>query len=146
MGCRARDAAGFATAGGRARAWRYEWSHAPAGPSGAFPALAHHASEIPFVFGVRRPRYGEADMYVAAEAEYGLAAALGRYWLNFAESGDPNAPRAPAVRWPAHDEAGRAAIELGADDVGCAAVGDFKGAKCDFWARHPEPVLPNRAG
>mgnify|MGYP003314520366 CR=1 FL=1 len=30
--------------------------------------------------------------------------------------------------------------ELGADDVGCAAVGDFKGAKCDFWARHPEPA------
>ena len=30
--------------------------------------------------------------------------------------------------------------------LGCAAVGDFKGAKCDFWARHPEPAPPNRAG
>ena len=30
--------------------WLYLFSHVPDGPSGAYPHLAHHASEIPFVF------------------------------------------------------------------------------------------------
>ena len=33
-----------------APAWLAAFTHVPDGPSGAYPALAHHAYELPFVF------------------------------------------------------------------------------------------------
>ena len=91
------------------------------------------------MFGVKEAWDGDEQSYIR-EAEYGLSEQMVRYWINFADTGSPNAPVPPAVRWPAHDAANRSAIELGADDVECAAVVDLKAERCDFWAAHPAEV------
>merc|ERR1712039_92462 len=50
-GCYARRTAEWVTRAGQ-KAYFYRWTYAPKGPNGAFPRLAHHAVEQPFVFHV----------------------------------------------------------------------------------------------
>ena len=49
MICSARRSAAAVAAAG-SKTWLYLFAHAPDGPDGKYPSLAHHASEIPFVF------------------------------------------------------------------------------------------------
>jgi len=89
MICPARRTAGWLAASNPA--YLYFFTHVPRGSSGTYPKLAHHASEIPFVFHVLEADGPNADeYYMHAPAEVALSATMARYWANFANTGDPN--------------------------------------------------------
>eukprot|EP01065_Artemidia_motanka_P045538 TRINITY_DN6710_c2_g1_i2.p1 TRINITY_DN6710_c2_g1~~TRINITY_DN6710_c2_g1_i2.p1 ORF type:complete len:702 (+),score=129.11 TRINITY_DN6710_c2_g1_i2:116-2107(+) len=85
IGCRARDGVKAAAMGGAA-AYRYLFSitptysvnwNVPLSSVGAF-----HGAEVPFVFG--------AQFELKTDGERYISRAMGCYWANFAETGDPN--------------------------------------------------------
>ena len=76
--------------------YAYLWSHAEPGPDhGRFGAF--HSSEIPYVFGT----LDKGDRSFAA-LDHALSDELGRYWVNFVRSGNPNG--AGLVDWPRFDK------------------------------------------
>ena len=81
------------------RAWQYEFNVA----SRSAPLLgAHHAIEIPFLFGT---------LQGATPAERELAEQMQAAWVRFAEHGDPNGESLPS--WPANETEGQPYLELG---------------------------------
>ncbi|MFT3928460.1 MAG: carboxylesterase family protein [Myxococcales bacterium] len=90
----------------------------------AFGALgAAHASEISHVFGAP---------YSANQASTQVSDAMNSYWAQFARTGDPNYPGAPAV-WPrfepdANDDDLR--LQL---DPGFELLQSFRKDECAFW-------------
>jgi para-nitrobenzyl esterase len=75
---------------GRGKAFVYYFDHrTPQSPDGA-----DHAAEIAYVFGNPAP-FGRAS----GPEGTALTDLMGRYWVNFATTGDPNGPGLPA--WPA---------------------------------------------
>jgi len=77
--------------------WAYRFSYV-ASSLRKNVAGALHATEIPFVFGTVRAKYGDAT---TAEDE-ALARAANAYWVAFARTGDPNGDGRP--KWPAYTE------------------------------------------
>jgi para-nitrobenzyl esterase len=73
----------------------------PPGGYGAF-----HGCEIWYVFDTLRTRPNPGT-----EEDQALADAIGRYWVNFARSGDPNGRGLP--RWPVYASPQRQALRLG---------------------------------
>lgn len=135
FGAPARWLARRAAAAGR-RVFRYRFvrvaDDGPGRDAGAF-----HASEIPFVFGTlgsAPPLWGRA----AGDAE--LAAAMQRYWLSFARSGDPNAPDLPA--WPPVTPEGDEYLELG---VPVRSASERQNARYDLLDRAVEARAAARA-
>jgi para-nitrobenzyl esterase len=95
---RAHSAAGHAT-------FRYQFSRGS--KRGLLAGLgAHHGAEVAYLF--QRP-VGQVD-----EAATRISRALGRYWIHFATTGDPNGPGLP--RWPAYREDGEPMVDF-AEDV-----------------------------
>jgi para-nitrobenzyl esterase len=73
------------------KAFRYQFSHGT--KRGLLQSLgAHHGAELAFLF----QRAGGRD----DEGEKRISRAMGRYWLNFAATGNPNGPDLP--EWPAY--------------------------------------------
>ena len=68
---------------------------------GRVPHLAHHASEIPFVFHDLSATGPGADKFHISAREVEISATMARFWKEMAASGDPGAV------WPPY--AGRAA-------------------------------------
>lgn len=84
---------------------------------------ATHASEISHVFGMP---------YMADATSQQVSDAMNAYWAQFARTGDPNLPDAPAV-WPRfqpdamdHDQR----LQL---DASWMVLDDFRKAECAFW-------------
>ena len=95
---------------------------------------ALHATEIPFVFGTVRAKYGEAT---TAEDE-ALAAQANAYWAAFAKTGDPNGEGRP--KWPAFTAAGDVVMDLA---VGGSKAGpDPWKARLDFVERAASSPAP----
>ena len=92
---------------------------------------ATHAMEIPYVFGTLRagPGYTETD--------HALARAMQAYWVQFAKTGDPNAPGLPP--WPRYDPKTNEHLELG-DQVKPGR--DLFKAECDLL----EQAMTERGG
>lgn len=65
-------------------------------PDGAAQLLAPHSAEIAYVFG-NLDSGGDATDFAWEPFDYELSAAMGRYWVNFARTGDPNGDDLP--RW-----------------------------------------------
>ena len=87
-----------------APAWLYEFAHVPPTTMGERFG-AHHAGELPYVFGLMAyaDDAGEETSPFAAEgkwtaADRQLSATIMSYWTRFAASGDPNGDGLPA--WP----------------------------------------------
>jgi para-nitrobenzyl esterase len=90
----------FARAAARQKTFRYQFSR---GTKKGFLQLlgAHHGVEVAFVF--QRP-------FGTDQEEKSISHAMGRYWLNFAASGDPNGTDLPT--WPSYRTGEEAAVDF----------------------------------
>jgi para-nitrobenzyl esterase len=95
-------------------------------PPASFPYGAYHASELQYLFD-STTLGGHSTL--SADQEQ-LAAAMVRYWTQFAGTGDPNAPRLP--EWPAYTAANDLYMSLvpPAPQVEGGFAADHK---CAFW-------------
>ena len=104
----ARETARALTRAG-APVYRYYYTRVAGGMTGL--ALgAFHASEIPFVFGVRGMT---SPLWGATPFDSTLADAMSGAWTRFAAAGDPNAPG--LASWPRFSVSGDEAFEFGAN-------------------------------
>lgn len=130
MICTARRSAAAVAAAG-AKTWLYLFAHAPDGPSGKYPALAHHSSEIPFVFHDDAAIGPDAPKYHFSPREAPLADAMAGAWVEFAASGEP-----PSW-WPEYSSNQAWAIfgDVGGVEpaLGTHVAHGLKGAQCDLW-------------
>ncbi|USI74757.1 carboxylesterase/lipase family protein [Sphingomonas morindae] len=87
---------------GAAPAWLYQFDNPPPGLDGRRTPGAIHSDELGYVWGNNDPagRWPAADR---AQAER-----MQRYWVQFARTGDPNAPG--LARWPAYRANGAALL------------------------------------
>jgi len=84
--------------------WVYLLSAPPAAAPGAARHGAVHGSDLRLLF------HQEMGMPLGETGE-GVGAAMRRYWVRFAVSGDPNEPGLPA--WPIYDRTKRRHLDLG---------------------------------
>ena len=84
---------------------------------------AAHSSEISHVFG---------NPYNATPADVKTSNAMGDYWTQFAKSGDPNGPGAPA-KWPAFAPSATGSDERLQIDASFSTATDFRREECAFW-------------
>lgn len=91
---------------------------------------AWHADELGYVF-------GGSEFYTLAIGQpvQPLVDAVQGYWLNFAETGNPNGPSLP--QWPSYDAAGDEHMVL--VDPPSAASG-LAAERCDYWDAQPPPA------
>jgi para-nitrobenzyl esterase len=76
--------------------YRYFFTYVPLADRATQPG-AGHAAEVQFVFGNLGTFHWSTTTYFAFDKQ--IAADMGRYWTNFAKTGDPNGPG--LVPWPA---------------------------------------------
>ncbi len=86
---------GKANAAARQPTWLYFFARQPPSPKQTLGAF--HASELFFVFDSHSP------LLKLSEEDHALTAAMGRYWTNFAKTGNPNGNGLTV--WPAYDAA-----------------------------------------
>ncbi len=106
MGLQMRMWARLQAAKGKSPAYLYYFSRIPPGGELARHFGAFHASEISYVFGtpdIGRRSWNDDDRKLSAE--------MSSYWVNFAATGDPNAPGLP--KWPQYAEKQDLAIDFG---------------------------------
>jgi para-nitrobenzyl esterase len=95
------------------------------------PAVCH-ADELPFVFG------NATDMKMVQQSftpdESSFTAALQRYWIQFARTGNPNADGQTA--WPGHDSGAYLTLQAPASAIAPASdASQALGANCEIWDR-----------
>jgi carboxylesterase type B len=132
MGCTARRTAYWKSRAGPAPAWLYSFAHAPAGPAGAFPFLAHHSSEIPFVFHILEASRLWSNASLHGHAEVALSATIARLWAQMASEGTPNGHPNVSLTWPAYEHNGTSAETLVFGNE-TSAHASFHRRRCDFW-------------
>ena len=106
----------------------YQFQFARAAP-GREAAGAAHGTEVPYVFGTlgrgaKSPEYDATDRQVSA--------AMQRYWVNFAKTGDPNGGGMP--RWLKFDPATRAYLEF--TDAGPVVREGLRRQVCDVYTEN----------
>jgi carboxylesterase type B len=89
----------------KTKAFTYYWTHPMPGPDSA-RYRAFHSSEVPYVF----DSLNTADRPWTAE-DHKIAETMGRYWVNFMNTGDPNGQG--LAHWPAFAAQNPVTMELG---------------------------------
>ncbi len=84
---------------GRTPVYVYVWSHTEPGANSAYYG-AFHSSELPYVFQTL-----DAGDRPFTATDHRLATTVGRYWVNFVKTGDPNGKS--LVAWPKLTVGGR---------------------------------------
>lgn len=84
---------------GGAPVYRYYFNLPPPPEPGKGPSRAYHSDEMEYVFGTMDTRKGTRWR----PEDYALSEKMHAYWINFAKTGDPNAPGLPA--WPKYGPA-----------------------------------------
>ena len=79
-----------------------------------------------------RNRLGLAEWLVNRDNPLTARVAVNRYWAQFAKSGDPNGPGAPAV-WPQFDPEDDKRLQL---DATWEVLEDFRTEECAFWRKY----------
>lgn len=139
-GCYARRTAHWVTRAGQ-QAYFYRWTYAPLGSNGAFPKLAHHAVEQPFVFHVLSETPAElrddGGAYYIQPSEVSLSSAVVRFWSSMAKLGQPTS-KSRQSEWPGYDEKSRAGLVIGRH---FNVTNELRGPQCDFWDKHFNDLL-----
>jgi para-nitrobenzyl esterase len=86
--------------------------------------MAGHAAELSHVFGA--PHLPNPDLDSEQVAQH-----MNRYWAQFARTGDPNGPDAPA-RWPRFEPDADQRLQLAPD---WSVLRDFRARECAFWRK-----------
>lgn len=139
MACPARRVATWAASRGAnsSAAYVYSFAHIPGGPSGAYPELAHHASEIPFVFRVAEAHGPNAESFHILPREAPLAHAMAAAWIALARDGTPG-PSWPQWRvlgdGAVHQYAGAPWVRFDGEG-GTVQPDEFKQRQCNVWDR-----------
>merc|ERR1712190_299011 len=89
-----------------------------------------HGDEIDYAF-------GNVDRF-STQADKQLAAAMAKYWSNFAITGDPNGDG--LATWPEYDADADKSLRL---DQTITTQEKFRSTACDFWDAHPVHIDPN---
>jgi para-nitrobenzyl esterase len=124
MTCANRRVARAVSASQSQPVWRYLWAHGDS--SGFFaPFGAAHAVDLPFRFNT----LPTIKNLVPTAAEQALALSTMSFEAQFADTGDPNSARGPAM-WPRYDAASDAYLLVKADTTMTPGFGP---SICDFW-------------
>ena len=129
------------------RSYLYLFSHVPDGPSGTYPKLAHHASEIPFVFRDLTATGPSAPFFHISRREIPLSDAIVSAWRSFAATGTPHVRLADEsarakqlLEWPPYAPSGSWMIFGGKGGI-AAVQSKIKEATCDLWDRAADPTV-----
>ncbi len=110
--------------------WRYVFAYVPEQQRASLPG-AGHGAEIQFVFGTLGTFYASKTGYTAMDRK--VSADMGRYWTNFAKTGNPNGEG--LVPWPA-DKADEVLL---IDKAGEHAESRFHQPRLDLMAARAAP-------
>ncbi|OYX65490.1 MAG: hypothetical protein B7Y88_08485 [Sphingomonadales bacterium 32-64-17] len=91
------------------KAWHYRAGYVPEVMREEWASGLPHATEIPFFFRTIDARYPGKT----TAADHAASAAMSAAFVNFAKTGDPNGPGAPA--WPLYDDETRPVMLFGLD-------------------------------
>ncbi|MCC8156458.1 MAG: carboxylesterase family protein [Oscillospiraceae bacterium] len=127
---------------GRAPLYGYYYEHLRPGeqplrtPDGTVQTIAVHGSEIPFVFGNLNGGDSGTD-YPWTPYDYALSGAMGDYWVNFAETGDPNGGGLP--HWEPFTASAPEVMHFRDDGWGMANIVDHPEAErvIQYTMEHP---------
>ena len=125
--CPARQIARAAAESQTSPVYRYFFSNAPNGASGAAYG-AWHGLEILFVF-QQLDAIVASTGYRADAGDYAVESAMGAAWVALAATGSPDADALPAA-WPAYDPATDPYLDFG-DPLAVGA--GLRTARCDLW-------------
>jgi para-nitrobenzyl esterase len=96
----------------KAPAYMYQFGYVSPANQQRSPFGAGHGSEVSFVFNtLDAPRFGPPSK--PTEAEYELAQKMNQYWINFAETGNPNGNGLP--NWPAYNKQNQDMLDVELD-------------------------------
>ncbi len=112
--------------------YRYFFAYVPETQRATLPG-AGHGSEIQFVFGTLGTYYAAKGGY--SDFDRRVSADMGRYWTNFAKTGNPNSPEAGGVEWPR--DTGDQALVI--DKNGEHAAPSLRKARLDIMAARAKP-------
>ena len=123
-----------ATSSSKNNRWLYYFTHTPAvslnmGDLKYYGAF--HGAEVPFVFGFLKE--------VTTPEEVKLSQAMGCYWTNFAETGNPNTGdcvnELKLIKWPRLNENGNVLEFVGSENQTAVAVNGLKEKICTTFAK-----------
>lgn len=102
----------------RGASWTYHYAYVPDAVRGTMPGAAH-GDEVPMIFSTLPGKIRGLSAEAVSPRDREVAQMIGRYWTNFAKSGNPNGPGLPL--WPAATPYGEAMLLIDTETAGRSA-------------------------